>query len=278
MLQRLGAALFAVLLMSTPSWAQTARAPVRVILVGDSTMQASSGYGGALCARFSAEVDCQNRGRGGRSSKSFRAEGLWDQAMAAARDGQAGKTYVLIQMGHNDGSSIPERHTELPEYKANMARFVDDVRAAGATPVLITLVTDRRFKDGILQASLKPWADLTTEVAREKDVVLIDLFKMSYDAVQVMGATQAAYLAPGAPPPAVIEAARTGNMPAPPARVAAQATPPRPAAAAAPATPPAPAWDHVHLGPSGAALHAGQVAEDLKRQIPELAPYIVATK
>jgi hypothetical protein len=32
--------------------------PIRVILVGDSTMAPHNGYGDALCARFTMEVTC----------------------------------------------------------------------------------------------------------------------------------------------------------------------------------------------------------------------------
>ena len=53
--------------------------PDRVILVGDSTMASTTGYGDALCARFTPETSCLNLARGGRSSESFRAEGRWDE-------------------------------------------------------------------------------------------------------------------------------------------------------------------------------------------------------
>jgi hypothetical protein len=67
MIKPLAVGLAAAMLLSSPAPAQT-REPVRVILVGDSTMQAGTGYGGALCARFSPEVTCVNRGLGGRST------------------------------------------------------------------------------------------------------------------------------------------------------------------------------------------------------------------
>ena len=282
MIRRLGAAVAAAILVSGPALAQTPappRAPVRVILVGDSTMQAGGGYGAALCQRFTAEVTCLNRGRGGRSTKSYRAEGAWDETLEIARDGAFARTWIFIQMGHNDGSTRPERHTELPEYKANMARFVDEARAAGAVPVLITPVTDRRFRDGKLLAGMQPWADLTEEVAREKAVVLIDLFARSYDAVQALGATGSAWLAPGAPPPSVLEAAKTGDT------IGGLAPPPEPASAAgaAPASPPpgpprSGPFDYVHIGPTGAPLFAGMVAEEIRARVPILGPYVVTAK
>jgi lysophospholipase L1-like esterase len=245
-------------------------------------MQANSGYGGALCARFSAEVACVNRGLGGRSTKSYRAEGAWDRVLATLADDAFARTYVFIQLGHNDFSPRPERHTELAQYKANMSRFVEEARAAGALPVLITPVTDRRFVGGKLLPGMEPWAQLTAEVAREQSVPLIDLYTKSYDAVQAMGAIGSAWLPPGAPPASVLEAARTGDTPgvlAPPPE------PPLAPGAARPAPPTAPdglprsgPFDYVHIGPVGAPLFAGMVADEVKATIIPLSPYVVAAK
>ena len=105
----------------------------RLILVGDSTMAPRSGYGNALCARFQ-QVACLNLARGGRSSKSYRAEGLWDTVLALLNEKGAGdtrqKTLVLIQFGHNDQPGKPERSTDLAtEFGPNMAGYVKEARA-----------------------------------------------------------------------------------------------------------------------------------------------------
>lgn len=245
--------------------------PVRVILVGDSTMQPRTGYGVQLCARFAPNVTCLNRARGGTSTKSYRAAGFWDEAMKIAADGAVKKTYVLIQLGTNDGSSLPARHTELPEYKANLAAFVDEARKAGATPVLITPLTDRVFKAGQLQANFAPWAGLAREVAHEKNAPLIDLFADSAAAVQKMGLREANTLAPAPLPEAGLAAEAAGNTwfapraPMPDPNAPKPATPPPPAA---------PGFDHVHLGAKGGVLFSGMVAEGLKRQVPDLAAYV----
>jgi lysophospholipase L1-like esterase len=61
--------------------------PVRFILVGDSTMASTSGYGDAFCARVNRANTCINLAKGGRSSGSFRAEaaGMKWKACCAAR-------------------------------------------------------------------------------------------------------------------------------------------------------------------------------------------------
>ena len=124
--------------------------PYKIILVGDSTMAPHSGWGGAFCANHvKSSVACVNAGRGGRSTRSYRQEGSWDTALAEARVPGYRGHWVLIQFGHNDQSSKPERWTdETTEFPANLRRFVEEVRAAGATPVLVTPLTRREFRDG----------------------------------------------------------------------------------------------------------------------------------
>src|SRR5436309_10537202 len=77
-------------------------------LVGDSTVRNGSGNGGngmwgwgdRVAKYFDpAKIDVVNRSRGGRSSRTFITEGLWDKVLADARPGD----FVIIQLGHNDG-------------------------------------------------------------------------------------------------------------------------------------------------------------------------------
>lgn len=247
--------------------------PAMVILVGDSTMQARTGYGTQLCKRFGPPATCDNRSRGGTSTKSYRDIGSWDAAMKVVDDNKDKKTWVLIQLGHNDGSSLPARHTELPEYKANLARFVDEVRAHGATPVLISPVTDRWFKDGKPKGGMRPWATRTEEVAKEKGVAFVDLFEISLAYIGKIGITESDTLAPAPPPPSVVEASKTGTSggwPVPKPAVD-PAAPPAPA----PTTPAPPGFDFVHIGAKGAPVFAGMVADELKKVAPELGRYVV---
>src|SRR5262245_18191288 len=48
------------------------------------------------------KINVVNRARGGRSSRTFITEGLWDQLLADAKAGDI----VLIQFGHNDAGLI----------------------------------------------------------------------------------------------------------------------------------------------------------------------------
>ncbi len=212
--------------------------PIRVILVGDSTMNTKTGYGDALCARFKPDVKCINLAKGGRSSKSFRAEGLWDNVQTLLKEREAyATTYVLIQFGHNDQPGKAERSTDLAtEFPVNIARYVDEVKALGGTPVLVTPLTRRSFKDGVLKNDLIPWAEAIRLVAKNKFVQLIDLNVKSAEAVAAMGTIEADTLAEEPP---------------------GQSTSSR--------------FDHTHLGPKGASLFANMMAQMLSNAIPEMA-------
>ncbi|MFP5390789.1 MAG: rhamnogalacturonan acetylesterase, partial [Gammaproteobacteria bacterium] len=175
--------------MLAPLPLHAADKPIRVILVGDSTMATRSGYGDALCQRFKPEVSCINLARGGRSSGSFRAEGRWDEVQALLRDGQGySQTYVLVQFGHNDQPGKPGRSTDLvTQFPANMARYAQEAKELGGVPVLVTPLTRRSFRGPYLHDDLAPWSAATRRVAAEQKVALLDLNTLSAAAVQQMG-------------------------------------------------------------------------------------------
>ena len=227
-----------------------------MILVGDSTMATRTGYGDALCRMFDASVTCINLARGGRSSGSFRAEGLWGQMIDRLRSPEKfAATYVLIQFGHNDQPGKPGRSTDLvTEFPVNMARYVDEVRQAGAIPVLVTPLTRRIFRDGKLRNDLVPWADATRHIGEQQRVALIDLNAASAGAVAIMGSAEADTLAEEPPP----------------------LKPPMPIgnAQAEPNGAPKSRFDYTHLGAKGAALFAGMVARDLAMAVPDLSRHL----
>lgn len=196
MIRRL--ALSAALLCSValPAHAQTLG--LRILLVGDSTMAPRSGYGNALCQSLD-QLACLNLARGGRSSKSYRAEGLWRAVLALLRDGGQ-RDLVLIQFGHNDQAGKPGRSTDLAtEFGPNLAAYVQEVRALGAHPVLLTPLTRRSFSQGLLQNDLRPWAEACLRVAAELDVPVIDLNAVSAAAVEALGQAGADALAMAPP-------------------------------------------------------------------------------
>lgn len=267
-----------LLFAATPALAQerarTDAPPVsayKIVLVGDSTMAAGSGWASAFCAyHVKSSVACLNLGRGGRSTRSYRAEGSWAIALREASVAGYGARYVLIQMGHNDQSSKPERWTALAtEFPANLRGFVTELRAVGATPVLVTPLTRRGFRDGKLTNDLADWSEAVRRVAREMKVPLVDLNRSSADAVQRLGPVEAAALAQAEPNAAERAAAARGTTL--PAREADEARlPDVPVTATGPRGQNVRKFDYTHLGDAGARVTARLVATDLAAAVPQL--------
>ena len=234
--------------------------PVRIILVGDSTVAPRNGWGPGFCADVAPQVTCLNLGKNGRSTSSYREEGSWAEVMRQVKaDGPFRATYVLIQFGHNDQPGKPGRSTDLAtEFPANMRRYVQEVKSAGGKPVLVTPLTRRSFAAGTLKNDLSAWGDATKKVAAEENVPVLDLNTESAAAVQRMGPVEANTLAMAPPPASVAAGAASGNSPA--------------AAKAAPGET-APVFDYTHLGEKGSALFGRMVADELVRAVPELRPY-----
>jgi lysophospholipase L1-like esterase len=259
---------------------------IKIVLIGDSTTAVMGGWGPSFCGwHVTSFAACINLARGGRSSGNYRTEGSWALAMDEIKSGGFTDTYVLIQFGHNDQPGKPGRSTDLAtEFPVNMKRYVEEVRAAGGKPVLVTPLTRRQFKDGQLIDDLGPWSAAIRKVAAEMNVPLIDLNARSMAAVQAMGAAKATELAQAPPTAAILEAAKTGTT------ISAKPyEPPIPGAQPVPAAPPPPppppaqdnaamepmgqakvAFDYTHLGEYGADQTSALVVDELAKAVPAL--------
>jgi lysophospholipase L1-like esterase len=85
--------------------------------------------------------------------------------------------WVFVQFGHNDEKETsPDQYAPLADCRGNLQRFVRDVRAKGATPVLFTQVMRRRYDEsGQFFDTHGGYPDVVRQVAEELDVDLIDL-------------------------------------------------------------------------------------------------------
>jgi 6-phosphogluconolactonase len=173
-------------------------APLRVVLIGDSTMceypstDPRFGWGHFLQDYFNDSVRVINLAKSGRSTRTFIGEGLWAAALKQKPD------FVLIQFGHNDshGAGHPEATDAASTYRDFLRRYIDETRAAGATPILVTPMCRRDFgADGQLQNGLRPYADAMKAVAAEKQVGLVDLNASSVLLAQALGPTRSLALA-----------------------------------------------------------------------------------
>ena len=170
----------------------------KIVLVGDSTVcdypleKPERGWGQFIQGYFDDGVKVINLAKSGRSTKTFIKEGLWNKALAEK------PAFVLIQLGHNDSHppEKPESTNAATDYKENLRRYVDESRAIGAKPVLITPMVRRIFgQDGKLLNELQPYADAMKQVAGEKKAPLIDLHALSKALAEPLGPAGSAFMA-----------------------------------------------------------------------------------
>ncbi|MGB7158375.1 MAG: rhamnogalacturonan acetylesterase [Tepidisphaeraceae bacterium] len=219
---------FSILLLAV--LAPSASAKVRITLAGDSTVTEKAGWGAGFATLLADDVELINLSRGGRSSRTFRDDRCWDKVLATKAD------YVLIQFGHNDESGTSrstDRETEFPKY---MRQYVDEARAAGMKPILVTPLVRRQFKeDGKIHSSLLRHAEIVREIAKEMNVPLVELHDRSLAVCNALGKNTCT---------ALLSVTKPGG------------------------------FDGTHLTPVGSMLMGAIVADELKRAVPNLAAHV----
>src|SRR5262245_6094543 len=196
--------------------AQDAEAKLPTLfLIGDSTVRNGAGdgankqwgWGEPIAAYFDrAKITVLNRARGGRSSRTFVTEGLWDQVLSMMKPGD----FVLIQFGHNDGGPINDdsrargtikgvgegteeidnlltkKHEVVHSYGWYLRKYIADARAKGATPVICSPIPRKIWKEGrIVRDQYARWAE---DVAKAEKVGFIDLNEIIARQYEAMGA------------------------------------------------------------------------------------------
>lgn len=209
---------------------------IKIVLVGDSTVTDDAGWGLGFKQFLTDDVECINTSRGGRSSQSFMTEGRWTNALAVKGN------YYLIQFGHNNEPGKPGRSTDMPTFVTNMKQYVDDARAIGAKPILVTPLTRRQWDKehpGKIKSSLAPYAEEVRKIAAEKNVPLVDLQARSIELCESLGPERCLEFSP-------TKVSTNGKA----------------------------AYDGTHLKGKGYVMFARLVVDELRKNTPELKPYL----
>jgi len=221
---------------------------VTIFIAGDSTASfketkayPETGWGMPFVYFWDSAVTVQNLTKNGRSTKSFRQEGLWAKITDNAAEGD----YVLIQFGHNDEVPTKKTYTTEEEFTNNLVQFVKETREKKAIPVLITPVARRKFDStGHITGTHDVYAQLVRNVAKVHEVALIDLDRKSQALYQQFGVEYSKLL---------FLQLKPGEHP----------------------NYPAGKDDNTHFSELGARLVAQLVLEEIKKTVPELAAHII---
>lgn len=170
-------------------------------LIGDSTVRNNTrglqGWGDPIKALFDSEkIRVENRALGGRSSRTFYTEGLWEKVRAELKPGD----FLIMQFGHNDGGSLnsnrsrgslkgtDDRTEEITltngvkevvhTFGWYLRQYVTDAKARGATPLICSLIPRNDWKDGRILRGTNSYEFFAAEVARQEHVGYVDLHEI----------------------------------------------------------------------------------------------------
>jgi lysophospholipase L1-like esterase len=223
-----------------------------VYVIGDSTANNADhrGWADPFASYFdTSKVNVVNRARGGRSSRTFVTEGLWNKVRDDLKPGD----YVLIQFGHNDGSapdqdrargSLPGLGDESKEFTLPngnqetvytfgwyMRKFIAETKARGATPIVLSLTVRNIWKDATVERGPGQFSKWSADIAKAQGVAFLDVTNAIADSYEKLGPDKVKDFFPE---------------------------------------------DHTHTSPAGADLNASLVVATLKGQKLPLASYLSA--
>ena len=186
------------------------RSTPTIFLCGDSTVKngtkGQQGWGDPF-AQYAAgaKIAVDNRARGGRSSRTFITEGLWENVIKSARQGDI----VFLQFGHNDGGGLNDsrRRASLkgngdeaagsvdtqghPEtvltYGAYLRRMSREALDKGLNVLLITPVPRNRWAAGKVLRANTDYALWMREAGKRARVPVFDLNALLADAYDGIG-------------------------------------------------------------------------------------------
>ncbi len=170
-----------------------------LFLIGDSTVhnrtRSQMGWGDVLAPWFEpTKITVINRALGGRSSRTFLTEGLWDKIMTQLKPGD----FVLMQFGHNDGGPLDEGRARaslkgngdqaqvvtnkttgkvetIHTYGWYMRKYIGDTKAKGATPIVLSLVPRKIWRDGKVVRASNDYGKWAQEAAAAENASFVDL-------------------------------------------------------------------------------------------------------
>ena len=165
-----------------------------IYLCGDSTVtdqrsEPWASWGQILPAFVKKGWSCSNFARSGLALATFRQEGRLDRIMEHFKEGD----WVVIQFGHND----QKRPDDTPRegYTRRLNEYIDTIEAAKGHVVLVTPCERRKFTNGVHDGhTLRDYAEAMMDVAKARNVPVIDLNKMSYEMQDVLGEKGSAVL------------------------------------------------------------------------------------
>ncbi len=184
-------------------------------LIGDSTVKNGSGkgqdglwgWGDRIYTVIDTnKITIRNHAIGGRSSRTFLAEGRWDIVLEKLKPGD----FVVIQFGHNDNGPINDnfrargtikgtgeeteeidniltkKHEIIHSYGWYLRKYCDDTKTKGAIPLVCSRVPGNNWDNGKTVQAAEDYAKWAEETAKRENTFYVTLNKiiaLKYDSI-----------------------------------------------------------------------------------------------
>lgn len=172
----------------------------KVYLIGDSTMANNNndpnavGWGVPFSTYCdTTRIEVINKARGGRSTRTFDHEGLWEEVKNKLQPGD----FILIQFGHNDAGAIDKEKfrgslkgsgDETQEviladgskeivhtFGWYMTKFIREAKEKGATPIVLSQTPRNEWPNDKVERRNDTYGKWSKEAADKEKVFYIDL-------------------------------------------------------------------------------------------------------
>ncbi len=206
-------AFFPVFALALAAAAQTVPT---IYVIGDSTAaNAQGGWADHFAAYFDpAKAHVVNAAHGGRSSRTFFTEGLWDGVLKQVQPGD----FVLMQFSHNDGSppdkdrargslaglgeesqnfTLPNgSHETVYTFGHYMRRYIADTKSKGATPIVVSLTIRNIWTNGAVERCSGNYCKWSAQIAKDAGIQFLDLSDALADRYDALGPDKVAKFFP----------------------------------------------------------------------------------
>ncbi len=160
-----------------------------LFLCGDSTVvdqdnEPWASWGQMITRFFDEGVSFANYAESGECGNTFIAAGRLKKALTQMKAGD----YLFIEFGHNDQKQKGPGKGAFYSYMTSLKSFIDEARARGAYPVLVTPTQRRSFDEqGKIRDTHADFPDAMRWLAAKENVPLIDLHQMTRTLYEALG-------------------------------------------------------------------------------------------
>lgn len=173
----------------------------KIVIIGDSTVAKGKngiqGWGEEVNSFFdTTKIDIINKARGGRSSRTYYYEGLWQEVLDMLQPGD----YVFIQFGHNDGGTIDSGKMRgsirgtgsdsiivnrgdgiietVHSYGWYLTKYIKDCKVKGVIPIVFSQIPRREWHNGKVERVSDNYGKWAKATAEQNGAYFVDLNEM----------------------------------------------------------------------------------------------------